>query len=881
MPINRFDRFTPKDYSWNTPVMKLPEFDAAEFDSALNQNQQQLDQLSLLSEKAPKVLQTQEDLDLYNSYKSDVEKGLQNVTEAYTKGVNSGQLAYKNFLGQVRKDWGPTGRATALQNRYDSYQAALKSTEDYFKDDASPVNKTLAKKQLQDSLLKPINYDPHTGTYNQIGSPELYKNPDINKAVDEMLKEIKANGDTRFLGDENKSWWLQKITTETREPERIKLAYQALTQQPEFASQIERDAQYKALQVDPKKYQQQYELNQNLAYSQLDKTAAAANNSDDPTKIKQWQNHLRENGYNIDSDGKWGKQTEDATKQYLKDQKTQVNDNIKGFDLNSQLKSEVNKSYLGYALRGAYQKKDTDLIFNQAKKALMENARKLEENKINRDRLNFEYAAKDQSQILAVDGIAVQLPEMQKQYQDLKKQRDQYKTQTDEMLKKSDTFKGWDLANVGQAYLKWQKVQGNTEAEKKANFKEMLNKDGSYPFTDAQVDQIYQEMNVPDGALKSTLQAYNQMQTEVSRFEEGQEHIASQYITTPEGANTIKLINDFRQPGEDDSQLLSRALLNPEQFERNKTQASKVGGISVVDFPNPAEQVKQRFEGDVKRQQKAGKMYDWGVLGTTEIYAGTKDTTLKPIFDMTKQAIENGSGNNFSTFGLTGLRFKDNKGEELPEGEAKKVNQVAVTKDSNGNPILKVGVTVTKKDGKTKDGYTEIALVPGSSLLQEVESGLTNAYIAKMNSGEKISAQGILDNLDAIHGKNGFTEAAIDVQVKGLKFNNTFDEGLMVANKTANGQIEIVPISSLGWKSKDLGYDENINGINYETHGILAKDGSTKVANVVIDPNTGARVLVPSLDGKSTYRSASGVSKNRLGTKILSQAQVQVTKTKN
>ena len=876
MAINRFDKFTPKDYSWNTPIMKLPEFDTVGFDSILNQNQQQLDQVSLLSEKAPKVLQTQEDLDLYNSYKSDVEKGLQGVTEAYTKGVNSGQLAYKNFLGQIRKDWGPTGRASALQNRYDSYQAALKSTEDYFKDDTSPVNKTLAKKQLQESLLKPINYDPNTGTYNQIGQPELYKNPDVNKAIDEMLKEIKANGDTRFLGDENKSWWIKKIQTETREPERIRLAYQALSSQPEFASQIDRDTQYKALQVDPKKYQQQYELNQNLTISQLEKTVKDVQ-SGDPTKIKQWQNQLREAGYNIDNDGKWGSNTEKATQEFLAQQKSLAADNIKNFDLTSHLRNEVSNSYLNYALRGAYEKRDIDPIFNQAKKAIMENARKLEENKINRDRLNFEYAAKDQSQILAVDGIAVQLPEIQKQYQDLKKQRDQYKTQTDEMLKKSDTFKGWDLANVGQAYLKWQKVQGNTEAEKKANFKALLNQDGSYPFTDAQVDQIYQEMNVPDGALKSTLQAYNQMQTEVSRFEEGQSQIASQYINTPEGKNAITNLRKEAPEnlrGLSDQELVDRSISNPEMFEIYSYDPL---GASIKNTRNPAKDFQSKMGSDIKTQGKNGMMYDWGVLGTTEIYAGTKDTTLKPIFDMTKQAIENGSGNNFSTFGLTGLRFKDNKGNDLDQGEARKVNQVAVTKDQNGNPILKIGVSVTKKDGKTKDGYTEIALVPGSSMAREVESGLTNAYIAKMNAGETIAAQGLLDNLDAIHGKNGFTEAAIDVQVKGLKFNNTFDEGLMTINKAG----EVVPISSLGWKSKNLGYDENINGINYETHGIITKDGSTKVANIVIDPSTGAKVLVPSLDGKQVYSSASGISKNRLGTKILSQAQVEVTKTKN
>lgn len=869
--INKYDKSgPPKDWSWKTAVPKLPELNVQAFDEVLGQQQSQIDQVGLLSSKQPNVLNNKADLEVYQQYKADTEKALNDISTEYTKGVTSGQLAYKNYLNQIRKDWSPGGRADALNKRSEQYQAGLKAIDDFYKDDSSPVNKTLAKKQLQDQLANPINFDPQSGKYTNIGTPELYKNPDINKAVDEMLKEIKANGDTRFLGDENKSWWLQKISTETREPERIKLAYQALSQQPEFASQIDRDTQYKALQVDPKKYQQQYELNQNLALSQLDKLAADAGKSDDPTKVKQWQNYLRENGYNIDSDGKWGKQTEDATKQYLKDQKTQVDDNIKGFDLNSQLKNEVNKSYLGYALRGAYEKKDTDLIFNQAKKALMENARKLEENKINRDRLNFEYAAKDQSQILAVDGIAVQLPEMQKQYEDLKKQRDQYKTQTDDMLKKSDTFKGWDLANVGQAYLKWQKVQGNTEAEKKANFKEMLNKDGSYPFTDAQVDQIYQEMNVPDGALKSTLQAYNQMQTEVSRFEEGQEHIAQQYNSTAEGKAALSQLRREAPPslrGLSDEELTSKAITDPDLFEYKLPSGNTI---------NPARAYQNNKQADIKRQTKNGQTYEWGVLGTTEIYAGTKDTTLKPIFDMTKQAIENGSGNNFSTFGLTGLRFKDNKGNDLDQGEAKKVNQVAVTKDSNGNPILKVGVTVTKKDGKTKDGYTEIALVPGSSMAREVQSGLTNAYISKMNAGETVAAQGILDNLEAIQGKNGFTEAAIDVQVKGLKFNNTFDEGLMTINNAG----EIVPISSLGWKSKNLGFDENISGRDYETHGIITKDGSTKVADVIVDPASGSRILVPSLNGGITYNSAAGISKNRLGKKILSQADVVVNKTK-
>jgi len=125
---------------------------------------------------------------------------------------------------------------------------------------------------------------------------------------------------------------------------------------------------------------------------------------------------LRQEGYNVQVDGKYGPLTEKATKEYLDKKKSDVQSNISGFDLNQQLRNDVNKSYLGYALRGAYEKKDVDLIFNQAKKAMLDDSRKREENQINRDRLTYEFAGKDQSQILAVDSIAQQLPEIQLRY---------------------------------------------------------------------------------------------------------------------------------------------------------------------------------------------------------------------------------------------------------------------------------------------------------------------------------------------------------------------------------------------------------------------------------------------------------------------------------
>lgn len=873
--INKFDRTVPKDWSWQTAVPQLPTLDFAGFNDVLGQQQSQIDQVGLLSDKKPNVLNNQPDMELYQTYKQDVDKALNHVSEEYSKGVTSGQLAYKNYLQQFRKDWSPGGRADILNKRSEAYQTGLKAIDSFYEKDSSPVNKTLAKKQLVDQLKNPISVDPTTGQFTSLTTPELYANPDINKAVDEMLKEIKANGDTQFLGDQNKSWWLQKIQTETREPERIKLAYQALSQQPEYSSQIERDTEYKMLQTDPTKYQAAYESKQKSALDQL--TQANEKAKSDPNAAKELQTLLRQEGYNVTIDGRYGPMTEKAAKEYLDQKKKDVQGNIQGFNLKDQLRNDVNQSYQNYALRGAYEKRDIDLTFNQAKKAIMDDARKREENQINRDRLNFEFNAKDQSQILAVDGIAQQLPEIQKQYQDTKASRDQLKAKLDQTLSQSKAFNGWKMEDVGQAYQKWQQVQGNTEAEKKANYKAALNQGSKFQFTDQQVDLLYQEMNAPDGqgTLKTSLQGYSQAQNEVNRYEEGQKQISSQFINTEEGKQAISILRK-EAPAElrnlPDQELMREATVNPEKFDIYSY--NPLGG-SIKNSRNPAKDFQGRVATGVKAQVKSGVSYNWGVLGTTEIYAGTKDTTLKPIYDMVAGAVETGTGNNFSTFGLSGLRFKDNKGNDLEDSEAKKVSKVAVTKDMNGNPILKVGVTVTKPNGKSKDGYTEVSLVPGSALSREVQSGLTNAYLAKINAGETVAAQGILDNLDAIKGNNGINEAAIDVQAKSLNLLNTKDEGIYTESPSG----ELVPISSLGWQSKNLNDDTVIAGRNYSTYGLSTPSG-TYLANVRVDPTTGFKILDRGLDGGTTFSSASGIAKDRLGKQLQAAASVIATKTK-
>ena len=103
MPISKYDKFIDKNWSWTTPIQKLPEIDFEGFSKALEQQQTQNDQVGLLSDKRPNVLNNQPDLELYQGYKKDVESALNNVSQEYTKGITAGQLAYKNYLNHRSK----------------------------------------------------------------------------------------------------------------------------------------------------------------------------------------------------------------------------------------------------------------------------------------------------------------------------------------------------------------------------------------------------------------------------------------------------------------------------------------------------------------------------------------------------------------------------------------------------------------------------------------------------------------------------------------------------------------------------------------------------------------------------------------------------------
>lgn len=882
--INKYDKAVAKDWSWKTMVPKLPELDVKGFGEVLAQQQSQVDQVGLLSDKKPDVLNNDPDLEVYKNYQDRMQKGLDHVSQEYNKGVTSGQLAYKNYLAQFRKDWSPGGEADLLNKRYGQYQAGVKAIDDFYKDDSSPVNKTLAKQQLQAQLKNPINLDPSTGKYTSISTPELYKNPDINKAINEMLQEIKANGDTQFLGDSNRDWWLQKIQSETREPERIKLAFQALSQQPEFASQIARDTEYKTLQTDPVKYEAAFKAQQQNALDRLDKNAIEASNSKDPQVVKDWQNHLRSQGYNIKADGQYGDATDKASKDFYDKQKAQVKANVDNFDFKTALQQDVTNSYLGYATRGAYKKIEKSLIFNQAKKAQMDYSLKAEENRIARYAAEMEFAPKENSNVVVTSGLAQQLPDIQTYYKETKDLKSETEKNINKAISKDPVFQGWELPNVAEAYNVWQKVRGNTEDEKKANYKSLLEANSDYPFSDEQVDKLYMEMNAPDNGsgFKSALVSFGQINSELNRLEEGQMFVAEQYLGTTEGKagiNQLRKVAPTQFRNLSDDELAKKALTDPDAFIIKGQRMPSSTGFGSGKSPdvNPAEGFTYQMSRDVKNHQANGVNYNWGSLGTAEVHATSKDKYLGPVMDGLGQALETSrTGLGYSTFGEAGLTFRNFNGDKVSQGKTMTVKSMAPSVNGKGDPIVVARVIMTNpgKGGGTYEAYTEID-VADPVLRSKINSGLEKAYAIELESGDKATAQKMLRVIQGFEGVDGKKDATKSIMVENLNLTNTTPQEIYQLSPTG----ELVDVRTLGWGAKDLEDNRNIGGYGYQTIG-FSTYGSPVVANVFTDAQ-GRRIIAPDLiTGEAVYDTPFGASAALKSREILAKTPVEVKERK-
>lgn len=866
--INRFDRPVQKDWTYPESIVpRLPTLNYEMLDQMLGQQQSQFDLARTISEKQPQVLQTEGDLALYNQYKQMVDTGLQSVTDAYAnKGAAEGSRAYREYVNGIRKAWQPNGVASALTDRYTSYYNAKKQIDDFYKDDPRNVNKTLSIKALQDQLNNPIDYQD--GKYNQIVTPQTYKDPDFRKAINDMIKQIDESGDTQFLGNRNKDFWIEKIKSSGKGKAQIEAAVQALSEQPEFAAQIQRDAQYQALSIDPAKYQEQFNAKLDKQFAQNEKLLSGKN----AKKL------LEDQGYDASN-------LAEAKKQFLQDQKDATQSQKDNFNLQTQLSRDVSEDYKNYAAGFATKKIDRDLIANQAVKWQMENAR-------SRERNNALFGIRDALAPQPVptgtvtSGIAQQLPTLDKHVTDLKKQQADIKNGVDKILTDpTSTFNGWKMEDVAAAQNVWKSTMDRLPStaspeQKRAAFNQALQASGTYQWKPEQLDKVFNEFSSVGGStITPALESYQDTQNEIERIDNARTDVTSQFVDTPEGKEAFKLIEGKRLPGETNEQLIQRAYNNPEQFEIKGADKFYDNPMSGGYIPqglrntNAAELFKQRVNAGIK-ENKSKVDYNWGDMATYNVNFNADDKLMGPLVKTMGESIENGSQYRYSSEGAQGLTFRTNDGSKVSIGAEDKVNIVSGRIASrDGNPVIEYKANVTKGN-KTLQTTVSVDIVPGSPEQEQVLSGLKNTYVNIYNSGNIKSANAVLDNIFKIEKPGSLSDASTQLQVKTLTkakakpLNNVYKEV-----PDGHGGTKLTSASYWGYSGIDTHNDYQVTDpktgavLNHKTYAVIDQSGNKKIANVYVAPN-GTEVLL------SMHDNMSSVTQERLGDKIRAETPV-------
>lgn len=866
--INKFDKFLPKQFQWETLPTQLPQLNFELLDQLLAQQQSQAEQSKLISQKIPNALQTEDDLQKQQEYKAIVDAGLDNVTRAYTEnGVQAGNRAYRDYVNQIKQLWQPSGLASVLESRYQGYQQGKKAIDDYYKDETNPVYKQYAYDQLNNQVASGTGYDPTTGKYNTVATPELFKNPNLRKAILEGIKEIDESGTTQFLGDLNKDWWIQKIKTSGRPEDKIRLMTQALMQQPEFANELKVESWYQDRDGNAKGRADQYIQSQK---DQLKNLEGLHSEAEKGKGVKEWQTFLAQEGYDVTPDGKFGEATKQAGKDYLEKQKGIIDQNEKDPNLQASVSQKtLQKTYTDYALGFVDKKVEKDLIFNKAKDAIMNAS-------IQRARTQALISGFDalkstpNSNVLVTPTTGVDLETSFSQLKANQETTKQFEQQLNDGLtkNKNSVFYGWTTSNVAEAQRLFDSIPNNiTGEERKARFKQLLANNSDYKFNPQQSEDIFNAVQTNPN-IKQGFEELQKMKENEQMLKDYNAEIAGQYVGTPEGKKALVMLNEFRQPGETDAQLAARALAQPDKFVSRGGDIGESGG---VDFDMGSE-FANRMKTDVKKQQKAGMQYK--TQNGYVVSFGNSDDFMKPSIDMLNSAITNQSTFDFKSEGKAGLVFRTDDGSEY-DGNQRPV--ITDSRIANGKLVATGWIGTGDKKKKVT---SVIDLDPGNPMTYEIKEGLEKTIAYSKQVGSEHDIEGLTRNLMFLQGYD-WGKAAVQ---QSARYNRAQPQGIIM--KRPDGKD--VTTSSMGLDTelvKSEQYQDGEGNIRiFHTYAAKTKSGQLKFLNVVDvydkQGNVIGQRVVQEKDGTQYHTTVSGIDLLNTANAVISRTPVEATRTK-
>lgn len=366
--INRFNKFSPRDYSmeWYAPEVFTPNFEG--WDNLLGTHQARYDAAMAATQKYPKHLENR--MDLAGQYRQNAETAVNDITQSYMKeGINAGNRKMRDFGLQLNKDWQPGGLAYELEQEFNDYQTAAQTIDKYYKDNKAEnsANRLYSLDKLKQASQGEFKQDKTTGMYQRANiTPSLHPYVDIAEEAQKLVKDIKENGTSDIV--KMSPAWFQKIQTEEVTSETIRQVTDALLQQPKYSEQRAIELWREKSQYTPEQIaqieantKQQYLDNFNKQVGQLDSLKK------DKKNVTSLQETLQSEGYYSGKiNGSFDKDTKEAYEKYKNDSKAKLEETINNTNIDTILNKKMLDNYTK-PLVAAYTRKkvEKELIFNK------------------------------------------------------------------------------------------------------------------------------------------------------------------------------------------------------------------------------------------------------------------------------------------------------------------------------------------------------------------------------------------------------------------------------------------------------------------------------------------------------------------------------------
>jgi len=836
--INRFNKFTPRDYSWQTYVPQTPNIDFEAWDTMLGSQQQKYNAAMAATQKYPKHLEWRGDL--AGEYKKEVESKLDDITNSFiNEGVRGGNRKMRDFAFELNQKWNPGGLAYELEKEYEEYAGGVKQITEYYEKNKAEnsANRTYSLHKLKQDAQGEFKFNPDTGLYSRSGVvPNLIPYVDIADEAFKVAKEIKESGTTSIIA--RGPAWFEKIKRQGVTEETVREVTEALLEQPKYAQQISVEKWLIDQNTTPEQKASMEEqakgrVLQNKA--NVEKEITKLSTSTDEKDRKALQNQLKEAGYYKGPiDGDIGKDTENAIELYKQELGEKTAQNMSNVKYDNLVKNQMIDSYTRPLIK-AFSREiiDKDLIYNRQWADTM----KVHAGRQNTlDLVTAIQSLKNPEQSDYIVSPAIGTP--MEALTNIKKKQEEIYNESEKGFNQVVKLSGIGNALGTTAPNKINEVANARTLSKDAEeFKQRMIKLG---YNEDQGASAWDFFNSP--AANDLQQSYLTMQDAKQMLDttnKAEASMVENFLKTPVGKRELdKVRSSFNFKGTDNELIEKIAKNDPILTVKPGTFTSNVGpfgaqtgtGTTFVDrTAGFKSKMNDYYKGKPEAIPQSLRGYSFNAL------KGAGGDLRKLVFDDFKAKHTAG----YSSDGASGVKFK-------VVGTNTEVDDENVTLDDVSFDVNASGVTYYMT-GKNSDGKKVSAVVqaPATHMPKLRQVAIDMKKEAKDGNDPGLDA--VANNLYA-------------VTTEGPRYQNAVEDHLALNTKNTRLLDNVIDIdNSFGETRRTFGTNPNIRGTEVGSPSFV--DGNRYQKYKVYNPKTGRNAYMLTIEtdgGNVPVRNSSG-----------------------